>query len=478
MKLKRLSAVFLSCAMIIGMMPVLVFAREIDCEPDEAGTEEVSDPEEKQTEEKEPEDKVSEAEEAEDEDADDSEDTDVSYVAEGKMPVETDKVTSKMASGKIGKKLKWKFNGTTLTISGKGKMPNWSSAEKVPWHKYRSSIRKFVIKKGVKSIGAYAFYDCTLRSGKIYGNTVRSIGAYAFCSTNVSSFQFPKSVRTIGESAFEGSLLDSVRIPKGVKKIADWTFADCLYLKSVSLPSSVKWIGYSAFSNCAKLENITLPSGLKSIGGSAFYHTHITSFKLPAGVTKIEDNAFEFCVGLKELTIPYGVTSIGEKAFASCYNIEKLTIASSVSSIGKQAFLKCSMLEEVNIEEGLKKSLDESVFEKCTKLTEESFNYLADNPMTVTAKDASVKYKNAKKKNQTIAVSKIFTFEPLGNGPLIFSKVSGNKKITIARSTGKITVKKKIKKGTYTIKVKVVAAGDSTYKASDENIVTFKIKVR
>ena len=269
-----------------------------------------------------------------------------------------------------------------------------------------------------------------------------------------------------------------MRIPKGVKKIADWTFADCLYLKSVSLPSSVKWIGYSAFSNCAKLENITLPSGLKSIGGSAFYHTHITSFKLPAGVTKIEDNAFEFCVGLKELTIPYGVTSIGEKAFASCYNIEKLTIASSVSSIGKQAFLKCSMLEEVNIEEGLKKSLDESVFEKCTKLTEESFNYLADNPMTVTAKDASVKYKNAKKKNQTIAASKIFTFEPLGNGPLIFSKVSGNKKITIARSTGKITVKKKIKKGTYTIKVKVVAAGDSTYKASDENIVTFKIKVR
>lgn len=471
MKIKRLLAMLLSCAMIMSMMPALVFAGENDSEPGETETEETAG-------EKESEDKNSEDKAPETEDADDSDDTDVSYSCEGKMPAESDKVTSKMASGKIGKKLKWKFNGTTLTISGKGKMPNWSSAEKVPWHKYRSSIRKFVIKKGVKSIGAYAFYDCTLRSGKIYGNTVRSIGAYAFCSTNVSSFQFPKSVRTIGESAFEGSLLDSVRIPKGVKKIADWTFADCQYLKNVSLPSSVKWIGYSAFSNCAKLENITLPSGLKSIGGSAFYHTHITSFKLPAGVTKIEDNAFEFCVGLKELSIPYGVTSIGEKAFASCYNIEKLTIASSVSSIGKSAFFKCSMLEEVNIEEGLKKSLDESVFEKCTKLTEESFNYLADNPMTVTAKDASVKYKKAKKKNQTIAASKIFTFEPLGDGPLIFSKVSGNKKIMIARSTGKITVKKKIKKGTYTIKVKVVAAGDSTYKASDENIVTFKIKVR
>lgn len=478
MKFKRLLAMFLSCAMIISMMPAMVFAGENDSKPAETETEETAGSEEDKAEEKESEDKVSEADDAEDEDADDADETDVSYSCKGKMPAESDKVAPKMASGKIGKKLKWKFNGTTLTISGKGKMPNWSSAEKVPWHKYRSSIRKYVIKKGVKSIGPYAFYDCTLTSGKIYGNTIKSIGAYAYCSTNVGSFQFPKSVRSIGEGAFEGSLLNSVKIPKGVKKIADWTFADCLYLKSASIPSTVKWIGYSAFSNCAKLEKITLPSGLKSIGGSAFYHTHITSFKLPAGVTKIEDNAFEFCVGLKELTIPYGVTSIGEKAFASCYNIEKLTIASSVTSIDKSAFFKCSMLEEVNIEEGLKKSLDESVFEKCTKLTEDSFHYLAENPMAVTAKDANVKYKKAKKKNQTIAASKIFTFEPLGNGPLIFSKVSGNKKITIARSTGKITVKKKIKKGTYTIKVKVVAAGDSTYKASDENIVTFKIKVR
>lgn len=162
MKFKRLLAMFLSCAMIISMMPAMVFAGENDSEPAETETEETAGSEEDKAEEKESEDRVSEADDAEDEDADDADETDVSYSCKGKMPAESDKVAPKMASGKIGKKLKWKFNGTTLTISGKGKMPNWSSAEKVPWHKYRSSIRKYVIKKGVKSIGPYAFYDCTL----------------------------------------------------------------------------------------------------------------------------------------------------------------------------------------------------------------------------------------------------------------------------------------------------------------------------
>ena len=45
------------------------------------------------------------------------------------------------------------------------------------------------------------------------------------------------------------------------------------------------------------------------------------------------------------------------------------------------------------------------------------------------------------------------------------------------KTTGKVTVKKKLKKGTYKIKVKVTAAGNSNYKALTRT-VTFKIKVK
>jgi endo-1,4-beta-xylanase len=95
----------------------------------------------------------------------------------------------------------------------------------------------------------------------------------------------------------------------------------------------------------------------------------------------------------------------------------------------------------------------------------------------VKGKTAKVKKKKVKKKNQTVAVSKVFKFTK-GVSPYLFVKLSGNKKITINKTTGKVTVKKKLKKGTYKIKVKVMSRGDRYYRASDWQTVTFTIKVK
>ena len=74
-------------------------------------------------------------------------------------------------------------------------------------------------------------------------------------------------------------------------------------------------------------------------------------------------------------------------------------------------------------------------------------------------------------------MSKVLTFSNKGQGKLTYVKKSGNKKITINKTTGKVTVKKKLKKGTYKVKVAVTAAGNSNYKAVTKT-VTFKIKVK
>ena len=55
-------------------------------------------------------------------------------------------------------------------------------------------------------------------------------------------------------------------------------------------------------------------------------------------------------------------------------------------------------------------------------------------------------------------------------------KKSKKKYFTVAKS-GKITVKKKLKKGTYKVKIMVTAAGSSTYKAAVKT-VTVSIKVK
>lgn len=99
------------------------------------------------------------------------------------------------------------------------------------------------------------------------------------------------------------------------------------------------------------------------------------------------------------------------------------------------------------------------------------------NTLAAKGKTASIKYSKLKKKNQTLAVSKVIKFTDKGKGTKSYAKKSGNKKITINKKTGKVTVKKGLKKGTYNVKVVIKAAGNDRYTAITKT-VTFKIKVK
>ena len=96
------------------------------------------------------------------------------------------------------------------------------------------------------------------------------------------------------------------------------------------------------------------------------------------------------------------------------------------------------------------------------------------NTLKVTAKKLTVK---AKAKKTVFKKTKAFKISG-AKGKLSYKKKSGSKLVTINKKTGKITVKKGLKKGkTYTIKFNVRAAGDKTYKAKSKT-VSVKIKVK
>ncbi len=96
------------------------------------------------------------------------------------------------------------------------------------------------------------------------------------------------------------------------------------------------------------------------------------------------------------------------------------------------------------------------------------------------ANTLSVKGKTIKansKKNTTFAKTKAFTIKN-AKGTVTFKKASGDKKVSINAKTGKITVKKGLKKNkTYKVKFKVTAAGTSVYKAGSKT-VTVNVKVK
>ena len=108
-----------------------------------------------------------------------------------------------------------------------------------------------------------------------------------------------------------------------------------------------------------------------------------------------------------------------------------------------------------------------------------TFNIVkAANTLKVRGKTAAVKYKKLKKKAQTLNNTNVVRFADMGQGKISYKKASGNKKITINKKTGKVTVRKGLKEGTYTVKVKVKAKGTANYKASAWKTVTFKVQVK
>ena len=193
-----------------------------------------------------------------------------------------------------------------LWIYGSGDMKAFASAGAVPWNSYCTIIDRVKIDARVKSIGNYAFNNC--------------------------------------------SSLTSINIPDGVTSIPDYCFNNCSSLTSIDIPDSVTSIGTYAFSR-SSLTSIDIPDSVTSVGNGAFRGcSSLTSIEIPEGVTAIPSYCFQDCSSLTSIEIPDSVTSIGNYAFRNCSALETIYLdASQMTSVGSSAFSGCSNLREIII---------------------------------------------------------------------------------------------------------------------------------
>lgn len=213
-------------------------------------------------------------------------------------------------SGTCGDNLEWTLdNRGILTISGTGKMYNYTYCTYSPWYSYRSSLSTVIIEDGVTCIGDYAFDSCSSLISVTIGNSVTSIGESAFVACRKLPYiNIPKSVTNIGEGAFCAcNSLETIKVAPdntffttdsygalyssdyktiydypevnpathftmhyGVERIADYAIMDAKNLTTITLPETVKAIGYEGFSFNMNLQSIFIPRGLKSIERDAF----------------------------------------------------------------------------------------------------------------------------------------------------------------------------------------------------------------
>ena len=230
-----------------------------------------------------------------------------------------------------------------------------------------TGLTSVTIPDSVTSIGDRAFYNCTGLTyitvnenssyyksidGNLYSKDGTVLVQYAIGKT-ANTFEIPAGVKTIGDYAFYNcTSLTSITIPDGVTSIGDYAFSGCDGLTSITIPDGVTSIGSYAFEDCTGLTSVTIPDSVTSIGDRAFYNcSGLTSVAIGAGVKSIGDWAFSGCSGLTSITIPAGVKSIGDYAFYNCSGLTSVTIGAGVTSIGSYAFYNCTGLTSVTFEE-------------------------------------------------------------------------------------------------------------------------------
>ena len=82
-------------------------------------------------------------------------------------------------SGTCGDGITWEFSGSTLTISGSGKMSDFSAGSE-PWAAYKNSITTVKFTGGVTYVGAYSFKDYDSITSVSLGSQMEYLGKGCF----------------------------------------------------------------------------------------------------------------------------------------------------------------------------------------------------------------------------------------------------------------------------------------------------------
>ena len=111
----------------------------------------------------------------------------------------------------------------------------------------------------------------------------------------------------------------------------------------------------------------------------------LEKINIPASVTKLQQNAFRDCTGLKEVTFDKGssLETITAEAFKGCTSLEEISLPDSVTSVGASAFWGCTSLRTIrygaNLETFASRATSHTTVFYISKTTMKDFTGKMDN---------------------------------------------------------------------------------------------------
>lgn len=276
-------------------------------------------------------------------------------------------------------------------------------------------ITSVTIPSSVKSIGAYAFSNCTALKTVTLAEGIEKIdkGAFSGCTSLTAPYILPDSLTDLGYGIFNGcDKLTGCEYENGYYYgYKDNPYAILFRVKDTSVSSftihqNTKTIDENVFKDCNNITTFSIPEGIEKIGNFAFYGLTLQELRIPSTIKEMSSGAFAWCkitdvyiadlkswceikhiegqdssyFGIKEakqifiktelltseLVIPEGVTRIRDGAFEG-WDFETISLPSTLKEIGKSAFSNCNKLKQVIIPDSVTR-IGESAFFECNSL--------------------------------------------------------------------------------------------------------------
>ena len=224
-----------------------------------------------------------------------------------------------------------------------------------------SNLSYITLYDRITSIGASAFEGCSALTSIEIPDSVTSIGASAFAGcSGLTSIEIPGSVTSIDASAFagcsaikeliiadnnttlslngdsfNGTAIESLYLGRNI----DDSFYNLSKLKEVTIGKNVTIIGTSTFNNCSALTTVKISNGTKWSETLNFYSIPtLTEFIVDENNNDFSTNEGVLlnntgttllsvpCTKSGSYKIPDGVTTINESAFCNCSQLTSLEI--------------------------------------------------------------------------------------------------------------------------------------------------------
>ena len=231
----------------------------------------------------------------------------------------------------------------TLTISGTGKMADYTEESPAPWNDYQDYVKDIIIDENVKYIGKRAFANLKYVQN-IYFNA-KSMDDLKY---DAAAF-YNVGKKSTGTKLIIGS--EVTKIPAYLT-MSNWNSNAAPYIRYIEFKGnkveSIRQYGLSYI----YVEDMILPNSITSIDKAALYNNFTMKFiKIPDNVTKLSTQVLQNNKCLETIILGSNTTTVEENALAGLAQLKTLvvpnsnfvfptdiTIMNKISPVGLQIF--------------------------------------------------------------------------------------------------------------------------------------------